>query len=111
MTIGARLAGAFVFRTANLEDVIRTTMSKFITAYTNLDNVRDELSPSEPRIHKNYSTGFACCEHSRQSSYSENVSFGVECYEEITVKPRPPKLDNCNGNKLSGMMNPHLHYS
>ncbi|GFT69947.1 uncharacterized protein TNCV_4732681 [Trichonephila clavipes] len=39
MTIGARLAGAFVFRTANLEDVIRTTVSKFITAYINLGKV------------------------------------------------------------------------
>ncbi|GFV57721.1 hypothetical protein TNCV_1552131 [Trichonephila clavipes] len=60
--------------------------------YTPTGNVRDEFAPSELRVHENYSTGFARCEHSWQSSYFETVSFGAECYEETTMVPRRTKL-------------------
>ena len=39
MTIGARLAGTSVYRTAKLVDVLRITMSRIMTAYTNLGKV------------------------------------------------------------------------
>ncbi|GFS55278.1 hypothetical protein TNCV_1626241 [Trichonephila clavipes] len=93
MVIGARLAGASGSRIANLVGVSRTIVSRVMTACTNLDNVRDEHPPSEPRIHENYSTRVAYCEHPRQSSYSKTVSVGAECCKDIIVVPRPPKLD------------------
>ncbi|GFU46090.1 hypothetical protein NPIL_40711 [Nephila pilipes] len=85
--------------------------------YTAADNVRDEYPFSDFRIHENYLKGFASYEHSWQSSYSKIVSFGMECYEETTVLQRPQfplqwcTGHNCNGNKSSGLMNHHLHYS
>ncbi|GFV43794.1 transposable element Tc1 transposase [Trichonephila clavipes] len=39
MVIGARLAGASVSRTANLVGVLKTTVLRVITAYTNLGKV------------------------------------------------------------------------
>ncbi|GFX46297.1 hypothetical protein TNCV_1372391 [Trichonephila clavipes] len=45
MIIGV-LAGAFVSRTANLVGVSRTTVSRVITAYTNLDEVSSAKNDS-----------------------------------------------------------------
>ena len=39
MIIGACFTGASVFRTTNLVGVSRTTVSRVISAYTNLDKV------------------------------------------------------------------------
>ncbi|GFU85069.1 transposable element Tc1 transposase [Trichonephila clavipes] len=50
MVIGARLAGASVSRAANLVGVLRTTVSRVITAYTNLDKVSSEKHNSGRKL-------------------------------------------------------------
>ncbi|GFV16700.1 uncharacterized protein TNCV_4418871 [Trichonephila clavipes] len=73
--------------------VLKNINAQKIQDYTTADNIRDEYPSSEPRIHENYSTKVACCEHSWQSSYSKTTNFGTECHEETTDVTRPPKLD------------------